>query len=97
MEQKALETEPLYSTKNSGKLEAYKSDLIQLICAEQGSRQLQALAQCIGFSTKANKFGNKGDISPFIEKERLHVISTCLLYTSPSPRDGLLSRMPSSA
>ena len=26
---------------------------------------------------------------------RLH--KTCLLYTSPSPRDGLLSRMPSSA
>ena len=25
------------------------------------------------------------------------VILTCLLYTSPSPRDGLLSRMPSSA
>ena len=24
-------------------------------------------------------------------------INTCLLYTSPSPRDGLLSRMPSSA
>ena len=24
-------------------------------------------------------------------------IVTCLLYTSPSPRDGLLSRMPSSA
>ena len=27
----------------------------------------------------------------------LDVINTCLLYTSPSPRDGLLSRMPSSA
>ena len=26
-----------------------------------------------------------------------HKIKTCLLYTSPSPRDGLLSRMPSSA
>ena len=25
------------------------------------------------------------------------VTATCLLYTSPSPRDGLLSRMPSSA
>ena len=25
------------------------------------------------------------------------ILSTCLLYTSPSPRDGLLSRMPSSA
>ena len=26
-----------------------------------------------------------------------HKLKTCLLYTSPSPRDGLLSRMPSSA
>ena len=26
-----------------------------------------------------------------------HPFLTCLLYTSPSPRDGLLSRMPSSA
>ena len=25
------------------------------------------------------------------------IFHTCLLYTSPSPRDGLLSRMPSSA
>ena len=25
------------------------------------------------------------------------LVSNCLLYTSPSPRDGLLSRMPSSA
>ena len=25
------------------------------------------------------------------------LLETCLLYTSPSPRDGLLSRMPSSA
>ena len=25
------------------------------------------------------------------------LLSICLLYTSPSPRDGLLSRMPSSA
>ena len=26
-----------------------------------------------------------------------HIFNICLLYTSPSPRDGLLSRMPSSA
>ena len=26
-----------------------------------------------------------------------HIYKICLLYTSPSPRDGLLSRMPSSA
>ena len=31
-----------------------------------------------------------------IEKNKV-VFSNCLLYTSPSPRDGLLSRMPSSA
>eukprot|EP01016_Furgasonia_blochmanni_P005580 TRINITY_DN12171_c0_g1_i2.p1 TRINITY_DN12171_c0_g1~~TRINITY_DN12171_c0_g1_i2.p1 ORF type:complete len:103 (+),score=23.69 TRINITY_DN12171_c0_g1_i2:32-310(+) len=32
-------------------------------------------------------------------EEALTLVSTytCLLYTSPSPRDGLLSRMPSSA
>ena len=28
-------------------------------------------------------------------RSRMHIV--CLLYTSPSPRDGLLSRMPSSA
>ena len=28
---------------------------------------------------------------------RKFLTDTCLLYTSPSPRDGLLSRMPSSA
>ena len=34
-----------------------------------------------------------------IDKEALERARTiiCLLYTSPSPRDGLLSRMPSSA
>ena len=29
--------------------------------------------------------------------EKSDIVITCLLYTSPSPRDGLLSRMPSSA
>ena len=29
--------------------------------------------------------------------ESAHDFYICLLYTSPSPRDGLLSRMPSSA
>ena len=31
------------------------------------------------------------------EEDDLLEEETCLLYTSPSPRDGLLSRMPSSA
>ena len=42
------------------------------------------------------------EIEPFIKSLDLNIIiikpeKSCLLYTSPSPRDGLLSRMPSSA
>ena len=29
--------------------------------------------------------------------QNILMVMVCLLYTSPSPRDGLLSRMPSSA
>ena len=39
-------------------------------------------------------------VAAAVERERLGstgVGNGCLLYTSPSPRDGLLSRMPSSA
>ena len=32
-----------------------------------------------------------------VHKPETARLLTCLLYTSPSPRDGLLSRMPSSA
>ena len=32
-----------------------------------------------------------------VDVKRLAEVFGCLLYTSPSPRDGLLSRMPSSA
>ena len=36
-----------------------------------------------------------GEVLEKINEE--YVDEVCLLYTSPSPRDGLLSRMPSSA
>ena len=37
-------------------------------------------------------------IPPYVWNKILgHHLKVCLLYTSPSPRDGLLSRMPSSA
>ena len=36
-------------------------------------------------------------ISGQLTREEIELSSNCLLYTSPSPRDGLLSRMPSSA
>ena len=37
------------------------------------------------------------EIKKLVEAEVGTQIESCLLYTSPSPRDGLLSRMPSSA
>ena len=37
-----------------------------------------------------------GHVGKFEDMQRV-LDGTCLLYTSPSPRDGLLSRMPSSA
>ena len=36
-------------------------------------------------------------IRTLINKTKFYEAKICLLYTSPSPRDGLLSRMPSSA
>ena len=37
------------------------------------------------------------DVTATVDNISLIAASICLLYTSPSPRDGLLSRMPSSA
>ena len=40
---------------------------------------------------------NSPDCSGHSARNSPDEFSVCLLYTSPSPRDGLLSRMPSSA
>ena len=40
---------------------------------------------------------NKGYSLSKLKKYSDALVCYCLLYTSPSPRDGLLSRMPSSA
>ena len=42
-------------------------------------------------------FYNRMSASSHSRGHRFAPEYTCLLYTSPSPRDGLLSRMPSSA
>ena len=49
-----------------------------------------------------NKLSKKslivGHLAPYVvNKSDIDLVIVCLLYTSPSPRDGLLSRMPSSA
>ena len=41
--------------------------------------------------------GHRNSISPFFVACRFSIVVSCLLYTSPSPRDLSTSRMPSSA
>ena len=52
-----------------------------------------------GYYTQSRGFGLKklGLVENEILGEQFNTFYNCLLYTSPSPRDGLLSRMPSSA
>ena len=47
---------------------------------------------------KENHIAWTDNLKNAVEKIRLNTpLTTCLLYTSPSPRDATLSRMPSSA
>ena len=52
----------------------------------------QVMKDCNDLVEKQFQIGPKHEISLYIV-----YMDGCLLYTSPSPRDGLLSRMPSSA
>ena len=58
----------------------------------------------IGAHTEKIRLGSGGVMlpnhAPYVVAEQFGMLAEmypCLLYTSPSPRDGLLSRMPSSA
>ena len=67
------------------------------VTASVGSSQSDGLL--LGGSINQNNFlgtGNKVSIA-LNKSDVSQLYSFCLLYTSPSPRDGLLSRMPSSA
>ena len=49
----------------------------------------------VGLREESNSFERAKKMG--LKVENLENATNCLLYTSPSPRDGLLSRMPSSA
>ena len=59
------------------------------------------LGVCLGHQSIAQHYGGRiiraGEIMHGKLSDVHHNGTGCLLYTSPSPRDGLLSRMPSSA
>ena len=54
---------------------------------------------CVSFSYNCSGVANANNVVTFNSNPQTYVkiYKPCLLYTSPSPRDGLLSRMPSSA
>ena len=72
----------------------------KVFTAEPGQGLVQAVAVQDG---KILKVGSNAEINALADTgtQRIDlagkVLMPCLLYTSPSPRDGLLSRMPSSA
>ena len=62
-----------------------------------GDLKVDVVVESTGVFTNRAKDGKAGYDSHLEAGAKKVVISACLLYTSPSPRDGLLSRMPSSA
>lgn len=59
-------------------IENTKASLVSMVCAERRCIQLRILAKSIGFSTEENDFGPRGDLSPFKERLRLHILSNNL-------------------
>ena len=55
------------------------------------------MAEVMAAPHAAIEHASLDNLHPLALEDSLAQDSVCLLYTSPSPRDGLLSRMPSSA
>ena len=68
-----------------------------------GEKETKAIGKKLGIGgiKKTMKQAEDKDVGVLVgqldTKSYVSRIENCLLYTSPSPRDGLLSRMPSSA
>ena len=84
-----------------------KASLLELIAGKNRSNYASAVIQNIGTAINSLDTSKHSDGSALKEHEKYidsiegkvkqFQAQCCLLYTSPSPRDGLLSRMPSSA
>jgi hypothetical protein len=71
-------TNPNADDYESCELDGAESALVKLLCTERRSYQFRSLAECIGFSTEPNALGSVGDISSFVERLRLHILSNGL-------------------
>ena len=74
-------------------------DIFKSHCAKAIERYTGVVYEYVDWTTmnKAAKEYMESHVRIFSGLFGILTPNTCLLYTSPSPRDGLLSRMPSSA
>ena len=75
-------------------LNSHKRDSRIIFNEKEHSYTIDNKNKAISVTQLIQEFFPKFDKNYWAERESN---KTCLLYTSPSPRDGLLSRMPSSA
>ena len=85
-----IETTPAKDSKIIDRSEAIKDD--QSFFANQSIKTNIARWYAIQVASSCEK-----KVKATLEQRAITLGVSCLLYTSPSPRDGLLSRMPSSA
>eukprot|EP01016_Furgasonia_blochmanni_P021407 TRINITY_DN2366_c0_g1_i5.p1 TRINITY_DN2366_c0_g1~~TRINITY_DN2366_c0_g1_i5.p1 ORF type:complete len:221 (+),score=18.52 TRINITY_DN2366_c0_g1_i5:306-968(+) len=72
----------------------FKEDLEKILVLSKDAQKQRIL---YGIIAKLTFLSNISNTLTFLLRPGHYVPPSCLLYTSPSPRDGLLSRMPSSA
>ena len=75
---------------------AGEGDGRHVVVAGDFNDEVQAATTQIIHGPAGSEIGTPGENRPD-QGDAYRLFNLCLLYTSPSPRDGLLSRMPSSA
>ena len=86
----------VYDLQNSSRTSFYK----KILFPNSGSYKWSSSETTLPANETKKEFDKKPVLERFdhqLKISGLKTSHTCLLYTSPSPRDGLLSRMPSSA
>ena len=88
------EEEAKANNNNSRDETSWMDDLFSALSVGNKKRSNDETPTCAKCQRKVSEVGEGERLTMFSRTVRYY---HCLLYTSPSPRDGLLSRMPSSA
>ena len=75
----------------------YVNEKVATLIDQIGDEYGESLTQQLVQRLDATVTDFHEEVTNMLSELKERTVSSCLLYTSPSPRDGLLSRMPSSA